>query len=204
MKQYRLWPLSQSGNLPTWPGGGGDAGYLGRGEAVYLTTWLGYPLTTVNRITDAYENIYYEGNKNQVLFVAIILDPVVVTAKEGFEVLLQFANPGSGGPYEEIVWYKGATGSTDNRIVFVHPAATGGQPLYYNDYCSGSSRCYTSEKGQLNTTTGEFTIRSVELTDGDYYYYDFYGGGSTATGHKYEINLTVSGKRHYFNCNINY
>ena len=117
----------------------------------------------------------------------------------GSKVLLPFSEPGSGGAYEEITWYKGATGSTDHRIVFVHPVATGGQPWYYNDYCSGSSPCDTSTKGELNTTTGEFTIHSVELADDDYYYYYFYiNGGSFDTGRKFEINLTVSGKQHYF------
>ena len=131
----------------------------------------------------------------------LILDPEVLIAQEGSEVTLQFTEPGSGGPYKEIVWYKGATGGSNYRIVFVHPSATGGQPLYYNDYCSGSSPCDTSTKGELNIDTGEFTIHSVELTDGDYYYYDFYiNGGSPGIGHKFEIDLIVSGKRHYFNC----
>ena len=126
-----------------------------------------------------------------------ILDPVVVTAQEGSEFGLQFTESDSGGPYEEIVWYKGATGNSNYRIVFVHPSTTGGEPKYYNDYCSGSSPCNESTKGELNITTGEFTIYNVELTSDDYYYYTFYiEGGSPDTGQKYEINLIVNGKSH--------
>ena len=120
---------------------------------------------------------------------------MTLIAQEGSEVSLQFTEPGSGGPYEEIVWHKGAINSS-GRIVFVNNSVPEGQLLYYNDYCSGSSTCKTSEKGHLNKTTGEFTIYSVELTDDDYNYYDFYiSRGSANTGLKYEINLTVSGKR---------
>ena len=81
--------------------------------------------------------------------------------------------------------------------MFLHSSATGGEPRYYNDYCSGSSPCDTSTKGELNISTGEFTIYNVEFTDDDYYYYDFYiDGGSPDTGHKYEINVIVYGKSH--------
>ena len=52
-----------------------------------------------------------------------------------------------------------------------------------------------SSKGEVNSATGEFTIHNVELTDADYYYYSFHtDGGTDDIGHKYEINLTVSGK----------
>ena len=78
-------------------------------------------------------------------------------AQEGKPISLEFTKPGSGGPYEEITWYKGSTGYSSNRIVLVHPDITGGQPLYYNDYCSGMSPCETSSKGELNITTGELT-----------------------------------------------
>ena len=95
-------------------------------------------------------------------------------AQQEKPVTLNFTEPGSGGPYQEITWYKGATGDINHRIVFVRLIATGGQPWYYNDYCSESSPCGTSEKGHLNISTGEFTIYSVKLIDDDYYYYDFY------------------------------
>ena len=109
--------------------------------------------------------------------------------------LFSFTEPDFGGPYEKIVWYKGTTNGS-GRIVFVNNSVPEGQPLYYNDYCSGRSPCETSSKGELNPATGEFVIHSVDLTDDDYYYYDFYvDGGSSDTGLKYEINLTVSGKR---------
>ena len=142
--------------------------------------------------------------KKKALYKASISDPVSLIVQEGSEAGLQFTEPGSGGAYEEITWYKGLTGSSSYRIVYVRPSVNEGQPLYYNGYCSGSSPCETSEKGQLNMTTGEFTIHSVELTDDDYYYYNFYiGGGSPDTGHKYEINLTVFGERHYFDSHKN-
>ena len=120
---------------------------------------------------------------------------MVLTVEEGSDVSLQFKDR-SGGPYEEIEWYKRSTGDSNRQIVFVHPNLNRGQPLYYNDYCSGNSPCKTSSKGELNITTGELTIHNVKLTDDDYYYYFFHTEGETVdTGHKYEINLTVSGKR---------
>ena len=115
--------------------------------------------------------------------------------KEIVEVILNFPEPGSGGPYEEIIWSKDQTGNSQYRIAFVHPVATGGEPLYYNEFCSGSSPCETSSKGELNVDTGELTIYSVGYSDEGFYYYNFYiNGGSADTGHKYEIELEVYGK----------
>ena len=109
-----------------------------------------------------------------------------------------FTEPGSGGSYEEIEWSKGATGSSFTRIVFVRPAVTAGEPLYYNEYCSGSSPCNLSEKVELNVDTGSITINKVQISDEDFYYYHFYIDGGTAdTGHKYEIRLEVHGKYFY-------
>ena len=114
--------------------------------------------------------------------------------KETVEVILNFPEPGSGGPYEEIAWYKDVTSSA-GRVVFLHPSATGGEPLYYNEFCSGSSPCETSSKGELNVDIGELTIYSVNISDEGFYYYDFYiNGGSADTGHKYEIDMEVYGK----------
>ena len=111
---------------------------------------------------------------------------------------LEFPEPGSGGAYEEITWYKEQTISSAYRLVFVHPAATAGEPLYYNEYCSGSSPCDSSEKVELNVDTGSLTINKVQISDENYYYYDFYiGGGMPDTGHKYEIHLGVYGKYFY-------
>ena len=114
--------------------------------------------------------------------------------EEKTEVLLNFIEPGSGGPYEEITWSKDQTGSDQYRIVFLH-SATGGEPWYYHDFCSRSSPCYTSSKGKLNLDTGELTVYSVTISDEGFYYYDFYiDGGSAGTGHKYEIYMEVYGK----------
>ena len=115
-------------------------------------------------------------------------------AEEGSTIKLAVSQPGSGGPYEEIAWYKG-TQYSDGRIVLVHPDATDGRPFYFNDYCSGSSPCGTSKKARLNVTTGELIIFETQLSDADYYYYRFYiNGGSPNTGSKYVINLDVNGK----------
>ena len=125
----------------------------------------------------------------------LFLDPVILRVEENTEVLLKFTEPGSRGRYDEITWYKDQTGNSQYRIVFVHPSATGGEPQYYNDYCSGTSPCDTSSKGQLNVTTGEFTIYSVAISDEGFYYYDFYIDGGTAdTGNKYEIHMEVYGR----------
>ena len=122
----------------------------------------------------------------------VVSDHVVVMALKGKPIGLNFTDPGSGGPYGEITWYKGSSRRSRDKIV----SLTRGKLRYYNEYCSEISSCKTSRKGQLNTTTGELTIHQVELSDDAYYFYSFYGV-SYDTGWKYEINLTVSGKRHY-------
>ena len=114
--------------------------------------------------------------------------------EENTVVTLNLSEPGSGGPYEEITWYKDETGSSENRIVFVH-SATSGEPWYYNEFCSGSSQCEASSKGELNVDTGQLTIYSVNISDEGFYYYYFYiDGGTVDTGHKYEIYVEVHGK----------
>ena len=129
--------------------------------------------------------------------LCFISDPVLLRVEENSSVWLVFTEPGSGGAYEEITWYKGAT-SSNTRIVFVHPSAKEGKPRYYNEYCSGSSPCESSEKGELNVDTGSLTINKVQISDENYYYYDFYiDGGTPDTGHKYEIHLGVYGKYFY-------
>ena len=128
----------------------------------------------------------------RITIIHLFIDPVILKVEESTEVILNFTEPGSGGLYEDITWYKGGTGSSKYRIVFLHPVATEGEPRYYNDFCSGSSPCDTSSKGELNVTTGELTIYSVNVSDNGFYYYDFYIDGGTAdTGHKYEIELEV-------------
>ena len=109
---------------------------------------------------------------------------------------LSFPKPGIEGKYEEIAWFKEASGSLKSRIALVHPDATKGKPYYYNDYCLESSPCETSEKGKLDLDTGRFTINKVQLSDEGYYYYRFYndGGKTPDTGVKYEINIKVYGK----------
>ena len=122
-------------------------------------------------------------------------DPVNLKAEENTKVVLNFTEPGSGGSYEEITWSKDRTGSSTYRIVFVHPVATEGEPLYYDEYCSGSNQCNTSSEVELNVDTGELTIYSVSVSDEGFYYYYFYiESGTVDTGRKYEIELKIYGK----------
>ena len=73
--------------------------------------------------------------------------------------------------------------------------STGAEPLYYNDYCPASSPCNTSHKGVLNIDRGEFTIYRVNISDEGFYYYNFSTeGGTSNTGHKYEIEVEIYGK----------
>ena len=124
----------------------------------------------------------------------VFSDPVIVNVKENTKVLLNFTKPELGGVYEEIRWYKDTTSSV-GRIVFLHPTATEGKPMYYNEYCTESSPCDTSRKGQLKVNTGEFTINEVTIFDEGFYYYRYYiNNGSPDTGHKYEIDMKVYGK----------
>ena len=122
-------------------------------------------------------------------------DPWKLTVEENMEAKLSFPEPGSGGRYEEIFWYKERTGSSNYRIVFLHSDIAEGKPLYYNDYCSGSSPCDSSSKGTINPTTGIFTIYNAQIYDEGFYYYRFYiRNGSPNTGYKYEITLEVYGE----------
>ena len=138
-------------------------------------------------------------------FYIIFVEPVLLRVEEHSEVVLSFTEPGSGGPYEDITWSKGGTSSIDYRIVFLKPAVNIGEPLYYNDYCSGASPCGTSGKGQLNTDTGDFTIHKVSLTDSGFYYYNFFiDNGTSNTGIKYEIDVEVYGKGKSYEYNLYY
>ena len=123
------------------------------------------------------------------------VDPVMLEVEENTEVVLHFPEPGSGGEYKEIAWYKNRTGSVNYRIVFVHETVTGGEPLYYNEFCSGSSPCDTSSKVELNVDTGDLTIGNVTISAEGFYYYDFFVVNSTPnTGYKYEIDMRIYGK----------
>ena len=122
-----------------------------------------------------------------------IADPVGITIKEGSELKLQFEEPATPGSYEEIRWYKGSTGGDDKIVHF----RKGSWYTYYGDYCSGISPCDVpdkSDKGELDTTTGTFTIHQVKLSDTGYYYYYFYTYDTDGNGQKYEYTVDVSGK----------
>ena len=122
-------------------------------------------------------------------------DPWKLAVEENMDAKLSFSEPGSGGSYDEITWYKERTSGSKYRIVFLHPSATEGQPRYFNDYCSASSPCDTSSKGTLNSITGTFTIYDTQISDEGFYYYNFFiDDGSASTGRKYEIELEVYGE----------
>ena len=135
----------------------------------------------------------------KVIGIFLCKDPVIFEVEEKTEVALKLSEPGSGGSYEEITWSKDRTGSSQYRIVYLIPEINGGTPMYYNDFCSGSSPCDTSDKVELNITIGELTIYHVNISDeGFYYYYFFMGNGGTPdTGYKYEIDMEVYGKSIY-------
>ena len=134
-------------------------------------------------------------HSHKIIGLCIISDPELLRAHENESAELVFIEPGTEGSYEEIIWSKGATGSSDTRIVFVHQSVRQGKPLYYNEYCSSSSPCESTEKGELDLNTGSLTINKVQLSDEDYYYYYFFANNAPVnTGHKYEIQVEVYGK----------
>ena len=118
----------------------------------------------------------------------IFTDAVDIAIEEGSELRLQFEEPAPPGNYEDIRWYKGSTNG-DGRIV--HFSEDAQVFNYYGDYCSSSSPCDVSDKGELDIRTGTFTFHQVQLNDDDYYYYHFYPGD---TGHKYEYSVEVYGR----------
>ena len=107
--------------------------------------------------------------------------------EENTVLKLQFEEPATPESYIEIRWYKGSTDG-DDRIVYFNKDVQ--IFYYYGDYCSGSSPCHLSDKGELDTSTGTFTIHQVQLDDSGYYYYSFYPGD---TSDKYEYNVDVYG-----------
>ena len=77
--------------------------------------------------------------------------------------------------------------------------------MYLDNYCVPPDLyCRTSEKGMLNSTTGELTIFQLDVTDEAYFYYNFATScaGVQDTGDAYEIFLTVNGKP--FSSNVDY
>ena len=104
----------------------------------------------------------------------VLTDPILRQVRENQHVQLEFSDPHTGRPYDEIWWSKGSRRSRDTRIALLHPDITGGDILYYNKYCSGNDPCETSEKVKLDANTGSLTINQVQLSDEGYYYYRFF------------------------------
>ena len=134
-----------------------------------------------------HEHIRVVLRPNKIIGLCFVSDPELLMAHENESVELGLTEPGTEGSYEEITWYKIATSLSTTLIVIVYPA--GGKPLYYNEYCSSSWTCLSSDKGKLDLNTGSLTINKVRLSDEGYYYYDFYADTEPDTGHKYEIQL---------------
>ena len=109
------------------------------------------------------------------------------------EFTLKFTEPGDLDSYNTMTWYKPNRGS---KIVTLDPKVAGGRPQYYGDFCTGIEPCYVTDKGQLDTTTGELTLYRVNVTDEGFYYYEFtsFDTRFEDTGIKYEIHLEVYGK----------
>lgn len=126
-----------------------------------------------------------------------VVDPAMLDAEENTEVKLPLVEPGTGGPYHDIIWYKGEITSSNRIVQLSGDISTA--PQYFNEYCpEGSNTCETSHRGKLNVETGEFIIYNGQLGDEDYYYYYFYiKDGTPDTGNKYETDLTVYGKSEF-------
>ena len=123
----------------------------------------------------------------------IFTDPVDITIEEGSELRLQFEEPAPPGSYEDIKWYKGSTNGYDRIVHFIEGTIFN----YWGDYCSSASPCDASnksDKGELDTHTGTFTIHQVKLSDTSYYYYAFYSGITGDTGNNYEYIVDVYGR----------
>ena len=115
--------------------------------------------------------------------------------EEKEKLLLNFKEPASEGTYKDITWSKNLTGNSNYRVVFLNSALNGGVPLYGDEYCAGTGKCNISTRVKLNVATGELTIYSTEISDEGFYYYFFHiNGGTSDTGHKYEIHMEVYGK----------
>ena len=91
----------------------------------------------------------------------------------------------------ELTWSKGH----DFRAIVL--TMSNGTVVYLDNYCVPPDLyCRTSEKGMLNSTTGELTIFELDISDEEYFYYNFATSctGVIDTGSAYEIFLTVNGK----------
>ena len=125
------------------------------------------------------------------ILVFFSADSNVFEGEENSTVKIPFSQPGQG-TYEAIRWYKG---HRRNRVAFYKEGLNGGQVLYQGDFCPEEELCLeSSPKGQMDTATGELTIYSAELSDDDYYFYDFFNYVNTNTGHDYQIYLVVYSK----------
>ena len=116
--------------------------------------------------------------------------------EENTEAQLTFNKSATPGSYTEIKWYKGSTDGTDRIVHYSNNTLF----KYWGDYCSGiDSPCDASnksDKGELDITTGIFTIKNLVLDDAGYYYYYFHTDSTSNTGNEYEYALEVYGKKY--------
>ena len=126
-----------------------------------------------------------------------ILDRVDKKAEEHkpFDLyIIEPAPPDKG--YKKIEWRR-HTKYNSTIIVLYHQydGYDNYEITYYSDYCCIKQKCGVSEKGELNTDTGELTIYNVTNVDEAFYYYSFWVDENVPdTGKKYEQDLEVFGR----------
>ena len=126
--------------------------------------------------------------------LVFVVDRKIFSVEEGSEIVLKFVETAKDGAYGDMTWYKGSI-DVDKRIATaLH--STNFRAVYFNEYCSGSDQCRTTDKAALDTITGEMTIHNVAPIDDDYYYYAYstINSGIQDIGKKYEIKVEVYGK----------
>ena len=128
--------------------------------------------------------------------MAILVDPIKLTAAEGATYTIHFHDEApKGEKYKVIEWLKG---NTDRKleVAVYNEYENHKQPIYSDSYCN----CTASQKISLNKTNGDLTIFNVSLEDqGDYFYWFLSEFGFPNTGRNYQINLQVYGKLSFQN-----
>ena len=139
-----------------------------------------------------FEHIF---NVNQSHIRTMLVDPIKMMVQEGKQVSLDITAPPPSGHYQELRWYKGSLSRT---VAFYHHQVAQ-RVRYFDEYCSThASPCFSSDKVNLDVTTGRLTFHNTNVTDEDNYYYKFYGEDAIDTGYKYEIQLFVYSKLDFY------
>ena len=134
-------------------------------------------------------------NVNQSHIRTMLVDPIKMMVQEGKKISLDITAPSPSGHYQELRWYRGSLSRT---VAFYHHQVAQ-RVRYFDDYCSThASPCFSSDKVNLDVTTGRLTFHNINVTDEDNYYYKFYGEDAIDTGYKYEIQLFVYSKLDFY------